>query len=383
MNYLQRVRLSYILHPSDCPESAVNIRSLRRRSSYRALGFFFGPSRLAAAHVDSLPATGIHRILICRITHSLGNTLLLTPLIREIQAVYPGAEIDLLTRTAAAGDIFSAFFSVRCVHRLPAHAFRHPLKFLGIVRRIRSTHYDLVIDPCPESQTGRLTLLFAMGRYKLGFSGRKKMGTLTHSVDVPKDPRQVGQLPVFLLRSALGTISPRPYPPMDLALSPSERQRGIDALALLASSDINTPSSRGVIGVFANATGPKLLNDEWWREFMQELEARHAGHAIVEIVPMFGKSLLGDRYPAYFSSDIRKLASVLSALSLFISADCGVMHLACASGAPVAGIFTVTDADEWGPYGPNDDAVHAHGIPPKQVAEQIAQRYLTPLVPSG
>src|SRR5579864_9139539 len=55
-----------------------------------------------------VPSFGIFRILICRVTHSLGNTLLVTPLVRELEATYPGAEIDIVTRSEVATDIFGA-----------------------------------------------------------------------------------------------------------------------------------------------------------------------------------------------------------------------------------------------------------------------------------
>jgi ADP-heptose:LPS heptosyltransferase len=296
-------------------------------------------------------------------------------LLREVQATYPGAEIDIVTRSAIADDLYGTFFNVRDIHRLPAHGVGHPLKFLGILRKIRNTTYDLAIDPCPDSQTGRLLLLYAGARNTLGFASARKIGTLTHGVGVPASPRQVGQLPVFLLRRALGRAEAQPFPPLDIALTAIERQQGTDALFALLAGQHTARSKRGVIGVFANATGPKLLPEDWWQGFLREFEARHPDHAIVEIVPAFGKSLLGERYPAYFSGDVRKLASVLSALSLFVSADCGVMHLACASTVPVAGIFTVTDAEEWGPYGPNDLIVQAQDQAPELVAQRIAQHY--------
>ena len=88
---------------------------------------------------------------------------------------------------------------------------------------------------------------------------------------------------------------------------------------------------------------------------------------------MFGRALLGPHYPAYYSSDIRRLGCVLSALSLFVSADCGVLHLACASGVPVVGIFAVTDPDEWGPYGPRDRVLQVQGLAPAQLAERVVE----------
>jgi heptosyltransferase-3 len=328
------------------------------------------PLLLGAADKETaaLPTTGIFRILVCRITHSLGNTLLLTPLIRELQATYPGAEIDIVTRAEVADLIFGAFASVRNIYRLPAHAFRHPLQFLAVLRRLRVTRYDLVIDPCPRSRTGRWLTLFAKGRFKLGFTGSNKRGKFTHGVPVPLSPRHTAQRPVYLLRSALQRSPSSDYPLLKLDLSLDEREQGRSILARLLAGN---PGKKGVIGVFANATGPKLLPEDWWHAFMDSFAHQHLDYAIVEIVPMFGRALLGTRYPAYYSSDIRRLSSVLSCLSLFVSADCGVLHLACASGAPVAGIFSVTDPEEWGPYGPHDCVLTAQGQSPQQVAQQI------------
>jgi ADP-heptose:LPS heptosyltransferase len=323
-----------------------------------------------AATAAPVPACGIFRILICRVTHSLGNTLLITPLVRELQATYPGAEIDIVTRSEAAADIFAAFAAVRSVYCLPAHAFRHPLRYLALLHRMCSVRYDLVIDPCPRSRTGRALLRLTRGRFKVGFAGDHDASALTHAVALPASPRHVGQLPVFLLRSALQRHTSNDYPFLDTALSCEERQQGSRTLERLIGTD-SAGAKRGVIGIFANATPPKLLPAEWWGTFMDTIEAHYGDYAIVEIVPMFGRSLLGSRYPAYYSSSVRKLSSTLSALSMFISADCGIMHLASASGVPTVGIFSATPAHEWGPYGPLDRVVNAQGPTPEQTARQV------------
>ena len=106
--------------------------------------------------------------------------------------------------------------------------------------------------------------------------------------------------------------------------------------------------------------------------FIEVLQAHHPDKRIVEILPASGVSMLGSRFPAYYSSDLRKLSSVLSGLAVYISADCGIMHLACASDVPTMGIFTVTSAGEWGPYGPGRHVIAAHGQAPEDVARTIA-----------
>ena len=148
-----------------------------------------------------------------------------------------------------------------------------------------------------------------------------------------------------------------------------ERDAGRAALALIAGDGLG--GEKGVVGIFANATGHKRHSSDWWNRFLPALEPMLAGYRIVEIVPASGRSLLDDRYPAFYASDIRKLASVLSGLALYVSADCGVMHLACATATPVAGLFNVSDPANWGPYGPRDAGIDTAANSPERVAELV------------
>jgi heptosyltransferase-3 len=346
------------------------INNFRRSVARRLMRMVFGSHGQPTS--EPLPAKGIYRILVCHISHSLGNTLLLTPLLSELEKVYPAAEIDILTRSPVAKSIYGHFFNVQRIFRLPAHGVGHPLQFFGTLRRMRKIRYDLAIDADPLSQTGRLLTLLSNSTYTLGFSSPKKHGEITHAVALPEQLASKGRRPVYLLRQAMGCHAAADYPVPDLRLTAEERAQGKAALLRsLAASGITTPG-RGIIGVFGNATGDKLLSEAWWTRFMLVLEAAHPDHRIVEILPHSGESMLGSRYPAYYSTDLRKLACVLSGLDVYISADCGVMHLACASDVTTMGIFTVTNAAEWGPYGPNRHVIDAQGKEPEAVARAIA-----------
>lgn len=346
------------------------VNDFRRRVARRLMRMMFGSHGQPTS--EPLPAKGIYRILVCHVSHSLGNTLLLTPLLSELEKIYPAAEIDILTRSPIAPDVYGHFFNVQNIFRLPAHGVGHPWQFFGTLGRMRKIRYDLAIDADPLSQTGRLLMLLSNATYTLGFSSPKKHGEITHAVPLPADMESKGRRPVYLLRHAMGRDVTADYPVPDIRLVASDRERGRAALMRsLAVEGIMSPG-RGIIGIFANATGPKQMSEAWWMRLINVLEAAHPEHRIVEILPHSGKSMLGSRYPAYYSSDLRKLASVLSGLDVYISADCGIMHLACASDVPTMGIFTVTNASEWGPYGPNRHVIAAQGKEPEEVARVIA-----------
>jgi ADP-heptose:LPS heptosyltransferase len=356
------------------------IEAARRRITQHAMRMVFRKREDLACIAARLPRTGIHRILVCRTVHTLGDSLTLTPLLQELSAIYPGAEIDIVGSCPAAREIYGAFFCVGKIIQLPAHALRYPLRTLGALQQMKRTHYDLVIDPDPQSQSGRLLTLLADATYSLGFVGPKKSGKMTHGVAVPDEPRHKGTIPVFLLRSAIGEeASKRKYPRLDIQLSAFERRQGQDKLARLTSTHSVSARKKGSIGIFANGTGSKRLGSDWWTRFIEAFEPAVADYDLVEILPAFGQSLLGSRYPGYYSSNVRKMASVITNLSLYVSADCGVMHLACASGAPTVGIFAVTDTSEWGPYGDSNHAIDARDLTPEQVAVQILDVLKTPI----
>ncbi len=323
-----------------------------------------------AAGASHLPRAGIHRILVCQPSHSLGNSLLLTPLLRELQQLYPGAEVDVLTRCSVAQEIYGGHPNVRRILRLPAHAAGHLPTYVRILQQVRSVRYDLCIDPDAKSRTGRLLLGLARARYKLGFLRAEKHGGMTHGVPVPETLPSKGKRPVYLLRQATGRHAEATFPTPDICLNAAERAYGRHALRDLIGDRDMTEKSR-VIGIFANATGPKLLSDAWWNAFLIELEASGTRHIFVEIVPAFARSVLGNRYPAYFSSDLRKLGSVLGALDHFVSLDCGVMHLGSASNARTIAIFTTTRSDQWGPYGPDERIVEAENLTAESTAREV------------
>lgn len=343
------------------------LQVLRRRVARWLVRTAFGRGR-NEPETGLLPADGIHRILICRVSHTLGNTLLLTPLLRELQKIYPGAEVDVVTRSEVAEEIFGNFRCVRHIYRLPRHGVATPWRLARIVRTLRAQKYDLAIDPCVRSQSDRIGVLAARATRKLGYVAPGKSGSLSHRIAVPASVRHAGQLPVYLLRSATGHSVQALYPPLDVCLTPAERELGAGLLAALTPAHAApTP----LIGLFASATGTKHLGAEWWQRFARHLAERAPGVDIVEIVPVSGTALLGKNIPTFYSSDLRRLASVISGLSMFVSADCGVMHLACASGTPTVGLFAVTDVREWGPYGVRDTALEIGTRTPEQVADAL------------
>jgi len=57
---------------------------------------------------------------------------------------------------------------------------------------------------------------------------------------------------------------------------------------------------------------------------------------------------------SFAEKDLRKLGAFMSQLDVFICADTGPMHLACASGVATIALFRETSPQLYGPLGKND-----------------------------
>ena len=340
---------------------------LRRRVVGAFFARLFGGVGRTLCEPGQLPTRGIHRVLICRPNHRLGNALLISPLLAEVEALYPGAEIDIIGAGHAARSLFGNRFLVRQIYSLPPKIARHLWFSVALLRQLRGNTYDLAIDACDGSQSGRLLLAMVRARYKLGLpDAQQNPGSAWHALSGPEHFAQRG---VFLLRTAYAGTLEGAYPPLTLRLADDEREQARRALAaILGEPAVSSASPRPVLGLFTNATGAKRYDTSWWQQFVARLRVLQPELRIVDLVADHGQSQLGDGFASYYTRDLRRLAAMIANMDAFISADCGVMHLAVASGTPTLGLFSVTSAAKYGPYGPANSAIDTRRLSPAEVA---------------
>lgn len=345
-----------------------HIQELSRRLAPRLMRGAFKQSR---ARDGVLRRAGIHRILVCRNLHRLGDSITLTPLLEELATDFPCAQVDIISGYPSARALYDAHANVRSIFLLPAHTASHPLQTLRVLRSVQGQRYDLAIDPDLRSQSSRLLTLKAHADRRLGFLGPDKSGALSHGVDVSGAPCHCTMVAVYLVRKALGEDpARRAYPLPSLQLGNAERERGWQTLVRHRIGDPTTPLRP--IGLFAGGRRGKALGLDWWQAFLSAFEPSTSAYPLIEIVPPSSRSLLQDRYPSFHCPDVRRLAAMLANLSLYIGADCGVTHLAWAAGAPTVGLFKVTNAAEWGPWGGSSRSIDVRGTTPERVAVTIA-----------
>ena len=206
--------------------------------------------------------------------------------------------------------------------------------------------YDLIINTNGSSSSGRLASKLVMSKYKVYDLNEANISS-DH-----KDYCHYAKHIVYNLRYATNRDLNEPISPLSLKLSDKEIEDGKKLLDTLADP------SKPTISIYTFATGSKMFTKDWWQEFYTSLKEKYgADYNILEVLPKENVSQIDFQAINYYSTSIREMAAVMNNTKIWVGADCGVMHLAVASGVPTLGLFSVTDIPTYTPYGKGNSAI--------------------------
>ncbi|WP_027382927.1 glycosyltransferase family 9 protein [Epilithonimonas caeni] len=331
-----------------------------RRSIMKSLTKNIGKSHAGGKLSKDLK---VKRVLISRPNHRLGNLLLLTPLVQEIENTFPDAKIDLFVKGGVTPIIFKNYKSVDNIYQLPKKPFSNLLKYLKGWLALKWNKYDLAINATQGSSSGRLSISFAKADYK--FFGEEVEVLKTQHADY----NHIAKNTIYNLRHYLTQTgfdeNKSGIPFLDLKLDQSEIEDGKKKLNEIVKNNKKT------ICLFTNATGDKCYSEAWWNAFYDKLQATFPDYNIIELLPVENISKLNFKIPNFYSKDVREMGGFIANCAVFIAADNGVMHLASASGVPTIGLFSVTDENMYKPYNHKSLSVNTNNVDNDKVMELI------------
>ncbi len=315
--------------------------------------FFTGATNHLANKAEAIKVSeleSVRKILLCRPNQRLGNLLLITPLIQELELTFPGAKIDLIVKGGLANVLFEQYASINAIYQLPKKPFRQPLNYLKNYIKVTGNRYDLVINATDDSSSGRILTKKSKGTYKL-------FGKPFHSYwGDREDMKHIAKKPILALRELSGRSRVNPMPRLDLRLTHQELAHGREVLQDL------TKNHKKTICIFTFATGHKMHSKDWWNKLYLEMKLHFKDHNVIEILPMEHVSQIDFKAPTFYGTDIRELGAVMAACEVFVGADSGIMHLASAVHVPTLGLFNVTDAGMYRPYNELSQAIDSNEL---------------------
>ncbi len=305
----------------------------------------------------------VHNILISRLRF-MGDIILTTPLIRAIGEAWPETRQHYLAETPyhvlLENNPFLQEivpFDFKKIQKLNHwQQIKAQSRFLY---ELRQRHFDLAIDLFGNPRSA-LQTWFTGARYQIGgnFRGRGRL----YNIRLNYEGLKLNAIQFHLqVLKPLG-ISPPEMPRTEMFTTIAEDQQAIQLLTA-AGIDINQP----IIGIHPGATWPAkmwLLDgfiqlirkiQQWGRPQIVltsgQSEAERLGSILAALdMPVFAPPVLA----------LRELAALLKQFSLYISNDCGPMHLAVAVKTKTLGIFGPGEPDIWFPYLAEDGRRYIH-----------------------
>lgn len=318
----------------------------------------------------------IKRILVVR-TDLIGDLVLSLPAIRALRQGYPDAELDALVLPATR-DILAGETGIAQVHTYDPNIWRRPISLLNprnwqrvgaLIGGLRARRYDLAVSIAGD--WGSVLTWVSGARRRVGYAGEAYPGLMTDAV--PGRRYAVRQHEVAyvarLACAAGGVLSEDEIAPvLHVAPEAAARARTLIGAALDAATDHPHQNGRAhpVVALHAGAQNGRAkrwpaaswsaLADLLIAELgVQVLLTGSAGDGpLVSAIHRqmrrpYGAANLAGR------TTLAELVAVLDQCDLLISGDSGPLHIACALGTPVVGLYGPTDPALSGPVA--DDAV--------------------------
>jgi ADP-heptose:LPS heptosyltransferase len=308
----------------------------------------------------------IKKVLVNRPDHRLGNQLLITPLIQEIENQFPGVEIYLFTKGKLSKVIFKYYNSTIKFYILPKNQFYKPIKYLSVWFKIIFSRFDLCINCETKSFSGRISTMLPISKYKINHEFDYNLW------DFDKENVQhIAKKAIIDFRIYFNLPLNKSIPKLNLKLTSTEIDKG---KVILETAKQN--NSLKTICIYTNATKNKCFNETWWQCFMAEIELQKIEFEIIELLPIEYLSKVEFKYPTIYSTDIREMASVIENVDYFITGDCGVMHLASATNTKTIGLFKFDNITKYQPYGNSNCAIQTNNLSPQEVSFEVLKRII-------
>ena len=275
-----------------------------------------------------------------------GDTLLATPLIHELRAIYPTALIDVLVLWPGARDILEGNPHLNSVFQknLMKNNQLNRLAALRFLWSLRQHRYDVSINTHPQSKIlyrFAARIINARMRISHNYHQSKWFDRLLGDHTLPQDYEQHSVENTFALLRFLGVKPVLPQHDCELFLSPEEITW---ADAFLRERNLG---ARKRFGIHVGSSGTKNLALRRWpvEHYVNLIQRMNQSHPEMAIL-LFGgpeEEKAHERILAHTSRNqvfvvkapnFRRAAALVQHCDLFISGDTSLMHIAAAVKVP-------------------------------------------------
>lgn len=282
------------------------------------------------------------RILVIQL-RELGDVLLTTPLVRQLQRLYPMARIDFVCESKCA-SLLQANPRLERVHSL---ASSRATDFLRLAYQLRRGRYDLVVDGQCLPKTALLARITG-ARQRCGYLRSFPRNRFSYTDVYRHDHSR----PMYVALQKLLLLADQRIDPLDLSLEFPIDQHAEAAADRFAQQYLRPPvvavyvASRFDSKRWPAAKYAALIDRLQQRGFQPWLVYGPGQEATARQVAANSTCRPVVDYPAL---DLPTLRGVLARCCIFVGNDGGPRHIACAAGRPTFTIFGLDHPQVWIP----------------------------------
>ena len=289
-----------------------------------------------------------NRILLTRMKY-IGDVVLTTPIIKTLRETYPDAHIAYLGDAKAVSLLQNnPYLNEIIPFDFTKDSFAYQVKMYAAMF---TGNYDLTIDLYSNPRSALMTYAT---RAKVRIGGDARGRGKLYTIRISDDGSLKSAIDYHYQSLAPLGIKATNYT-TEIFLTEEEKSEAQQVLR-----SIGVTPLRPVIAIHPGATWPNKI---WLKEQFAGLIARLVKETDVEIVLSPGPKdaelmdylSQADRSRVHTLPlmPVRPLAAVLSQCSVFVSNDCGPMHIGVAVGTKTIGIFGPEPIEIWFPYDRN------------------------------
>jgi len=285
----------------------------------------------------------VQNILVSRLKF-MGDVILTLPLVQNLRVEYPEAKIYYLT----ARPYDQLLFNHADIDEVLSFDLNNPVNQSKIISKLLRKKFDISIDLFGNPRTALLSFLTG-AKIRIGGDFRGRRVLYTHRIN--NSGMKLSSIEFHL--NYLRPLGIEPNHAMPGLFVTDQEEAWAEKYILSMGYNMEKP----IIGIHAGATWPaKMWPAGRFAELAKMLKHELGAEIFFTAGPEdldYVKKIISDysipvKIPEVLS--IRKLMAVIKQFSLFISNDCGPMHVAPALNIPTIGIFGPGEPEIWFPY---------------------------------
>ncbi len=301
------------------------------------------------------------KILLIKLS-AMGDTILMTPAIRNLRQFYPKANIQMIV-TRVNKDVLKDCSYLDSLILLDLEKLvKKPWLLWKFIRSLRKEHFDLAIDFDQWLRISPLLAFLSGAEQRVGFQtpGQHRDQTYTKKVTHQVDQHEV-ECFLDLLRA------------LEIPITDKDPELWVSRAAVIQVNKklIDWGIAKGdiVIGIHPGC-GSHGFPRQWPEHYYIELIKRLQQIPQVKVVLTGGiqEASLVSKIAAALETEpaqavgweLSETIALIKKYKVLVCGNTGVMHIAAAIKTPVVALHGPTNPHKWGPWGENHNIITAH-----------------------